>query len=186
VSEFDKGTERDGKLYSCSSMADATAKSDFERIVDIFVAHGVEFLVIGGQAETLLGSARVTFDTDLCYRRTADNLERLAAALVELHPQLRGAPADLPFRLDARSLALGNNFTFLTDAGPLDILGHVEPFGGYEELLADSTIEDLGSTTVRVVSLDNLIRIKEHIQRPKDRDSLMHLLAIRRIRDEKR
>jgi hypothetical protein len=34
------------------------------------------------------------------------------------------------------------------------------------------------------MSLDDLIRIKEHICRPKDRDSLMHLLAIRRVRGE--
>ena len=86
-------------------------------------------MVIGGQAATLLGSPLPTFDIDLCYRRTAENLEHLAAALKELHPTLRGAPPDLPFRLDGRSLALGCNFTFNTDVGPLDLLGWVEPFG---------------------------------------------------------
>ena len=42
--------------------------------------HGVEFIVVGGQAEALMGSARVTYDVDLCYRRTPQNLERLATA----------------------------------------------------------------------------------------------------------
>jgi len=44
-----------------------------------------------------MGSARVTYDVDLCYRRTSDNLERLAAALRTLSLALRGAPLDLKF-----------------------------------------------------------------------------------------
>ena len=34
------------------------------------------------------------------------------------------------------------------------------------------------------VGLDDLIRIKEHINRPKDRDSLMHLRAIKKLREQ--
>jgi hypothetical protein len=48
-----------------------------------------------------MGSARVTYDVDLCYRRTPANLERLARALRTLSLTLRGAPADLKFRLAA-------------------------------------------------------------------------------------
>src|SRR2546426_2222366 len=54
--------------------------------------HGVEFIIVGGQAEALMGGARVTYDVDLCYRRTPDNLERLATALGTLNLTLRGAP----------------------------------------------------------------------------------------------
>lgn len=165
-------------------MANDTEKSAFERIVELLEARGVQYVVIGGQAENLLGSARVTYDSDLCYLRTKDNLERLAAALLELKPTLRGAPPDLPFQLDARSLALGSNFTFSTIAGDLDLLGHVEPIGGYEELARSAETMDLGAFTIKVASLDDLIRIKQHVNRPKDRDSLKHLLAIKRIRDE--
>src|SRR5687767_4492919 len=101
-------------------MADATDKPRLLRIAELLLAHGVEFMVIGGQAAVLHGSPLPTLDIDLCYRRTAENLERLARALQDLHPTLRGAPPDLPFRLDAQSLALGANFTFTTDLGPLD------------------------------------------------------------------
>lgn len=163
-------------------MEDAAGnKATLEEIVEAFAAHDVEFLIVGGQAETLHGSARVTFDVDLCYRRSAENLERLARALAHLEPTLRGAPPDLPFRVDARSLALGSNFTFNTNRGPLDLLGHLEPIGGYEEAAANAVEMELGSRKVRVLSLDDLIRIKQHIGRPKDRDSLMHLLAIRNL-----
>lgn len=166
-------------------MAENTEKTPFERVVELLTGRGVEFLVIGGQAETLHGSARVTFDVDLCYRRTNDNLERLADAVRTLNPTLRGAPPDLPFRLDAESLALGNNFTFSTDAGDLDLIGFAEPIGGYEELIVNAETIRIGEVPVRVIALDDLIRIKEHLGRPKDRDSLLHLQAISRLRAHK-
>ncbi|GMU81265.1 MAG: hypothetical protein AMXMBFR47_11360 [Planctomycetota bacterium] len=165
-------------------MPEPAGKSTLRQFAEILCAHGVEFIVIGGQAEILMGGARVTFDVDLCYRRTPENLERLAAALQEIGPTLRGAPADLKFRLDAGALALGNNFTFRTPLGDLDLLGYLEPIGGYEELVNRATIETIGDLRVRVIALDDLITIKTHIQRPKDRDSLLQLLAIRRIRSE--
>lgn len=160
------------------------SKTAFDQIVELFRDQGVRFIVIGGQAEYLLGSARVTFDTDLCYLRTKENLERLAEALRVLKPTLRGAPPDLPFILDAKSLALGNNFTFSTIADDLDLLGYVEPIGGFEELSKNAETITYNGRPLSIISLDDLIRIKRHINRPKDRDSLMHLLAIKRIRDE--
>jgi hypothetical protein len=116
------------------NMDENTEKSDLRKIAELLIRHGVEFIVIGGQAQTLMGSPRVTFDIDLCYRRTKGNLERLALALKELNPKLRGAPSDVPVILDARALALGNNYTFETDVGKLDLLGWVEPHGDYEKL----------------------------------------------------
>lgn len=71
----------------------------FEKVLDLLLRHGVRFIVIGGQAESIMGSPRLTYDADLCYQRTADNLERLASALQEINPTLRGAPPDLPFGL---------------------------------------------------------------------------------------
>ncbi len=167
-------------------MDDDTAKTPFEQIIELLNAHGVEFVVIGGQAETLHGSPRVTFDIDLCYGRSAGNLERLAAALSRINPSLRGAPPDLPFRLDAESLRSGVNFTLRTDAGDLDLIGHVEPIGGYEEVLQCAETIRLDASEIKILSLDALIRIKEHIQRPRDHESLMRLQAIRKMRDRLR
>src|SRR5687767_9560586 len=93
-------------------------QSDLEKIAAILLRHSVEFLIVGGQAEVLMGSPRVTYDTDLCYGRTKENLERLAEALQEMKPTLRGAPPDLPVVLDARALAFGNNYTLNTSMGP--------------------------------------------------------------------
>lgn len=165
-------------------MAEPSEKSQLEQIAEHLVRHGVEFIVIGGQAETLHGSPRVTYDVDPCFRRTRANLERLAAALRQIKPALRAAPPDLPFRIDAESLALGSNFTFETPFGNLDLLGWAEPLGEFEALARNASSLPFGRHESLVISLDDLITIKQHIQRPKDRDSLLQLLAIRRIRNE--
>ena len=163
---------------------ETTQQSDLEKLAAILLRHGVEFLVVGGQAEVLMGSPRVTYDTDVCYRRTRENLERLAEALQEIRPTLRGAPPDLPVVLDVAALALGSNYTFDTSMGPFDLLGWVEPLGTYEALLPESETYALGNLTIRTIGLEDLIRIKQHIGRPKDRESLLQLLAIRVLRNE--
>ena len=147
--------------------------------------HDVEFIVVDGQAETLMGSARVTYDVDLCYRRTPDNLERLAAALGSLSLTLRGAPPEPKFRLDAQALALGQHYTFEVDGQyPLDFLGYLEPIGTYEDLLPHAETLDIAGRPTRVIGLDDLIRIKRYLGRPKDRESLLQLEAIKRLREQ--
>src|SRR2546422_10093204 len=171
-------------LSDSSNMAEDTEKPKLVQIAEHLERHGVEFLVIGGQAGVLHGSPLPTFDVDLCYRRTAENLARLAEALKALRPTLRGAPPDLPFRLDAQSLALGSNFTFNTDFGPFDLLGWVEPFGAYETLLPRSEEIALGALIVRVIGLEDLIAIKRHLGRPKDQAARFQLEALKRLREQ--
>jgi predicted nucleotidyltransferase len=155
-----------------------------EKIARVLVSNGVEFVVIGGQAEAAFGSPRVTYDVDLCHRRTAENLERLAAALRELKPTLRGAPPDLPFLLDARALALGGNFTLTTHISGLDFIAYVEPVGTYEDLLPRAETHQVGELQLKFISLGDLINVKEYLGRPKDQASLVQLLAIRRMREQ--
>jgi hypothetical protein len=159
-------------------------ESNLEKIAALFLRHGVDFLVIGGQAEILMGSPRVTYDTDLCYRRDAANLASLAAALQEIRPTLRGAPPNLPLILDVQALSLGNNYTFDTAYGPLDLLRWVEPLGTFEALAPQCETYEVGDLIIRTIGLEDLIQIKQHLGRPKDRESLLQLLAIREVRSE--
>jgi predicted nucleotidyltransferase len=160
-------------------------RSPLERFCALLAEHGVEFIVVGGQAEALMGSPRVTYDVDLCYRRTPENLERLASALSTFKLTLRGAPPDLKFRIDAQALALGQNYTFEVDGEfPLDLLGYLEPIGTYEALLPHTETVSLGGRPVPVIGLNDLIRIKRYLGRPKDKESLLQLEGIRRLREQ--
>lgn len=143
-------------------------------------AHGVRFVLIGGLAAKAHGSPTLTVDIDICYARDRDNLERLAAVLAELGAVLRGAPADLPFHPDRRTLERGDTFTLTTAYGDLDILGTPSGVAGFEELNANADEAELDEAlVVRVASLDDLMRMKRAAGRPKDRVELEILGALR-------
>lgn len=132
--------------------------TDVQRLLDALTAARVYFVGGGGVALVLRGSSRVTIDLDVCYARDRDNLRRLAAALAPFHPRLRGAPPDLPFLWDDRTLASGLNFTLATDLGDLDILGDVPGLGDYSKVAAGSSDLSVGNTRVLVLDLDALSR----------------------------
>jgi len=130
--------------------------------------HGVRFVVIGGLGARLHGSPTVTNDLDVCYDRAPENLERLAAALRELGAELRGVVDDVPFRLDARTLAAGDHFTFTTTAGNLDVLGSPAGVDGFAALARSAVPFEVEGLTVPVASIDDLIAMKRAAGRPKD------------------
>lgn len=148
-------------------------------LVERLAVHDVAYVLVGGIAGRLLGSVTVTNDLDICYDRTPDNLERLAELLGVLQATLRGAPEDLPFRLDAETLRAGDTFTFETTLGALDLIGTPSGTSGYEELRANATEYDLGGFSVWVCSLEDLMRMKAATSRAKDRIELEVLGALR-------
>src|SRR5687768_15715314 len=85
----------------------------------------VRFIIIGGVAATIHGSARHTRDIDFVYSRDDENIRRIVTALVPYAPYLRGAPAGLPFRWDAATIRGGLNFTLTTSVSDVDFLGEV-------------------------------------------------------------
>lgn len=77
----------------------------------------------------------LTYDLDVLYRRTPQNITRLKSTLAPILPYLRGAPEGLPFQLDAATISRGLNFTLRTSLGDLDLLGEIAGGGAYERLL---------------------------------------------------
>jgi predicted nucleotidyltransferase len=153
-----------------------------EETIRILYDADVEFVVIGGAAMGLQGSAYLTKDIDFCYARTPANIERLANALQPFHPVLRGAPADLPFRFDAKTIAQGLNFTLSTDLGDLDFLGDVSGLGSFQEVLAESDVRTVGVVDCRVLSLEGLIKSKIAAGRPRDLYVLPELRGLSQVK----
>ena len=150
---------------------------DLAQIIPPITTAKIDFILIGGMAAILHGSARVTFDVDLVYSRTAANIERLADALAPYKPYLREAPAGLPFEWDVKTIRNGLNFTLTTDLGDIDLLGDV---GGetYQTLLSHSFEVEAFGVRFKCIDLPTLIRIKEAAGRPKDREALAELRVL--------
>jgi predicted nucleotidyltransferase len=157
--------------------------TDFRSLLAALAGTKTEFLIVGGVAAIAHGSARLTADLDIVYRRTSDNFHRLASALKDLAPYLRGAPPGLPFRWDGETVAKGLNFTLITSLGEIDLLGEITGGGGYDELLPHTIVLDLFGIECRCLGLKRLIEVKRAAGRPKDLEVIAELEAIREETD---
>lgn len=150
-----------------------------EDLIRLLARHEVRYVLIGGLAAITHGSSLVTVDVDVCHATDRPNLERLAAALQEVHAELRGAEPGLPFRLDAETLVRGDSFTLATDLGAIDLLATPAGTGGFEDLARTADTLALFGHQVLVASVDDLIRMKRAAGRPKDLLAVEELAALR-------
>lgn len=151
---------------------------DFRGLLRSLSEAGVQFIIVGGAAATAHGAARLTQDLDIVYRRDAENLKRLAAALSPHEPYLRGAPPDLPFLFDAETLRRGLNFTLTSKLGDVDLLGEIAGGGAHDDLLPDSIEIELFGIRCRCLGLRKLIEVKRAAGRPKDFEAIAELEAL--------
>ncbi len=157
--------------------------TDFEKILQQLHAHGVEFILIGGVAARVFGSARLTDDIDIVYRRTPENLQRLVDALAPYQPYLRGAPPGLPFRWEVSTLRHGLNFTLTTQLGSIDLFGEVVGGGTYEQLLPSTLTLEISGIPCRCVTLTKLIELKRAAGRPHDLEAIAELETLQELSD---
>jgi predicted nucleotidyltransferase len=145
-----------------------------ERLLTALARHDVRYLVVGGIAAILHGWPGATADLDVLGSFDPANLERLSDALAEVGatgPGWDGA---------AGTLATQTAWSLDTEAGPVDLLFVLEPWGTYEELHPRSEEVSAFGIVIPVVSLDDLIALKRALARPKDLRVAVELEELRR------
>jgi predicted nucleotidyltransferase len=158
--------------------------TDFAELIGLLTRGGVEFIIIGGAAATAHGSARLTEDLDIVYRRTRENIARIVTALAPSDPYLRGVPPGLPFKWDEQTIRNGLNFTLITKLGAIDLLGEITGGGGYDDLLPHCVQLKLFGFECQCLGLQRLIHVKRAAGRPKDLEAVAELEAILEERDK--
>ena len=112
------------------------AHDQLGRVAARFAEHGVEFVVIGGWSidRAFPEIGYLTDDLDMVVAATADNYERIAAALSELEVREshRGIPRKDPADVDAGKLKAREHWRFHTDGGIVDIMSSVGIISGYD------------------------------------------------------
>jgi predicted nucleotidyltransferase len=156
----------------------AAVSAQFENLLPTLVRAGVKFVLVGGVAGIVHGSARATYDVDVVYSRTDENIESLASALAPHKPYLRDAPSGLPFTWNAKTIRSGLNFTLTTELGDIDLFGELIGGDTYRELLPHSFEVEAFGVQFNCVDLSTLIRIKEAAGRAKDREALAELRVL--------
>jgi hypothetical protein len=150
----------------------------FQTAIQALCDAGVDFVVIGGLAATLHGSAQVTYDLDICYSRVSTNLRRLAAALAPFHPRPRGIPEGLPFVWDEATLRNATVFTLQSDVGEIDLLAEVTGLGTFDDVKRHSMTIDAFDRQIATLDLPGLIRAKRATGRDKDLTALAELESL--------
>lgn len=158
---------------------------DVEALLGRLTARGVDFVVVGGIAAVLLGSARLTRDLDICYATDDGNLEALGKALIELNARLRGVPDDVPFVPDAEALRQVQLMTLATSNGWLDVMTSPDGAPPYDELRRNADRHDLGHFSVLAASVEDMLAMKRAADRDRDRADVEELEAIRDLRRQR-
>lgn len=155
---------------------------DVEEMLRRLTAAGVDFVVIGGIALVLSGSARLTRDLDIVFAPDPANLEALGGVLVGLDAKLREIDEEIPFVPDAQTLANVRLLTLSTAAGWLDVHREVDGAPSYGALRRNAQRVSLGDLAVLVASPHDLIAMKHAAGRPQDTADIAELEAILRLR----
>jgi predicted nucleotidyltransferase len=146
--------------------------NDPKALLAALADNGVRFVIVGGVAMVIHGSASLTEDLDVVYRRDDSDLEAVVRALSPFRPRLRVAG-------DAAEVRLS------TSAGDIDLFGEIPGVGRYEDAHRSSEQVSIDNRVYRVLSLSGLIHAKRAAGRPKDLQAipeLEHLLEIEELR----
>lgn len=163
------------------------------RILEILGEHDVEYVLIGGVAGTLHGAPFVTSDVDVVPALETGNLDRLGSALQELDAVMRAddQPGGISLEFTGRRLKKWlANFQLLsltTKYGYLDVLFKPSGTAGFRDLARSAVEEEIGTFTIRLASLADIIRCKQATGRPRDLEqlpTLRRLLEIQREENE--
>jgi hypothetical protein len=154
-----------------------------ETIFRSLADHQVEYVLVGGLAATAHGASIITVDTDICFRQSPENCERLARSLTSLGAEIY-PPRPVPIPITGALLQTHRIVHLRTPAGRLDVMASVPGLGSYEQLSPSSTVITVGDLRIPMLSLDQLIQAKSVLDQPKDREHLDQLLAIRKLKEQ--
>ena len=154
----------------------------FPDLLERLVRAEVDFVIIGGYAGVIHGCTYVTQDVDICCDFSVANLLALQKALSDLHPVHRMTPTRKPLELTPQNAGDFKNLYLDTDLGHLDCLSEVQAIGPYEKVKQASLPIEIDGMRLRVLTIDALIKAKEAMHRPRDREAIRQLKVIKTLK----
>jgi hypothetical protein len=156
----------------------------FEDTIRALNEADVRYVVVGGVAVALHGHVRATFDLDIVIDLSPEEAARAMDALVEvgLRPKVpveARAFADPSIRakwIEDKGMVVFAFWNPNDDRRSVDVFVQ-EPIP-FEELWSRSVVFPLGTTSVRVASIEDLLVLKRRAGRPVDLGDIQALEAI--------
>ena len=146
-----------------------------ERVCDSLNRAGVGYLVVGGYAVSMHGAVRGTLDVDIALRWTRKNLEKMEVALNSI-----GLVSRLP--LTARDLfdfrveyIRNRNLIAWNFVNPDDISEQLDVIINYDATGKKAVNRKLTETSVPLLNVRDLIKMKKASARPQDLEDIKAL-----------
>ncbi len=155
---------------------------DFIKLLERLANSGVEFVLVGGFAGVVYGGTYVTQDIDICCDFSQANLLALQKTLSDLKPVHRMTPKRLKLQLTEKNWSDFKNLYLETKIGQLDCLSFIEGVGDYSHVKKESRIIKIGKIKIHVLDIDALIKSKKAMNRPRDRQAIIQLEAIKELK----
>ena len=159
-------------------------KRDFFDLLSKLAEADVDFVVVGGFAGVVYGCTYVTQDIDICCDFSVSNLMRLQQALADLHPVHRMTPERRKLELTEENCSQFNNLYLDTDYGQLDCISAVKGLGDFPLVKQTSRVIEAQGIQLHVLGLEALIKAKKAMNRPHDKEALLQLEAIKRLKEQ--
>ena len=160
----------------------------YQPLFRVLNAAGTRYVVVGGVATVLHGYARLTADVDLVLDLEPEAARRAVRALVAfgLRPRVPVNPEDFADERIRAGWIRDKGMQVFSFFKPDDPLLSVDVFADhpidFERLYARSETRTVGSVSVRVASITDLIHLKRLADRPQDREDVARLEEIRRLK----
>jgi hypothetical protein len=163
-SAFAKRFEHGVTRASLTRYPERMDRDEIMRVLRAFEAAGLEYVLIGAAAMGFHGLVRATQDLDLFIRATAENIERLRAAL-------RAAYEDDPHINEISSADLLGEYPTVRYVPPtgdlyLDVMTKLGEVASFETI--DAEVKEVDGTQVRVATPAALYRLKKGTVRSQD------------------
>ncbi|MHC4430863.1 MAG: nucleotidyltransferase [Planctomycetota bacterium] len=157
--------------------------TDFLNLLERLVHHGVDFVIVGGFAGVAHGCTYVTQDIDICCDCSPSNLLALQMAVSDLEPMHRMKPRRKKLELTEETCGQFKNLYLDTKGGQLACLSLIDGLGDFSRAKLESELIEVEGARMRVLSLDALIRTKRAMNRPRDKEAISQLEAIKELRE---
>jgi hypothetical protein len=150
---------------------------DIQELLGLLAKYRVKYLIVGGEAVIYHGCARLTGDVDFFYEASSENALNVFNALNDFwEGSIPGVYSREEF------MEPGIIFQFGVPPNRIDLLNRIDRVSFQEawsnRATTDTKIDDL-TVPVHFIGLDELIRNKEALKRPKDLEDLKYLRKAR-------
>jgi hypothetical protein len=152
---------------------------DVKNMLSLFNTYSVQYAIVGGDAVIYYGFTRLTGDTDIFYNLEVENVGKLYNALIEFWDgHVPGIDGEKDLQVPGTVVQFG------VPPNRIDLMNQIEGVS-FDEVwknrLNEKIIYKGREIPVYFIGIDELIKNKKNIDRPKDNEDLKYLLHLKKI-----